>query len=386
MRLVIAILTSGTEYVPILPGRSEAVRPGAAFRRKLRMPEDGFCRELAVYGSGLDLDVVVICPDRAAGEWHSYRLAEGEWQECGPLLPDIVYDRCFGCQAGERSRCRTLLKTLAERKPFVLLSSELPGKWEVYRTLRRYPELAPLLPPTMRYDGAASLRAAARAYGDDLILKPAAGMQGRGIIRIRTVGGRLRLTGRSRLNRPFTLSFADATGCSEWTKRFIGTAHYLIQPYLQLADSSGRPFDLRVLMQKNGNGRWTETGSAIRLGFPGSVTSNLHGGGTPRPARAWLRETYGETAADDLLGNIVRWSHTAAETLEQNYGRFAEIGFDYGIDRNGRPWLLEANSKPGRQSFRMLGDSQAAKDSVIQPLLYARLLGRRYSPFETNVS
>ena len=32
-------------------------------------------------------------------------------------------------------------------------------------------------------------------------------------------------------------------------------------------------------------------------------------------------------------------------------GMLAEIGYDFGIDKDGKIWLFEANSKPGRSIF-----------------------------------
>ncbi len=42
-----------------------------------------------------------------------------------------------------------------------------------------------------------------------------------------------------------------------------------------------------------------------------------------------------------------------SKALERNMeGIIGEIGFDFGLDRNGHVWLFEANSKPGRSIFK----------------------------------
>ena len=39
--------------------------------------------------------------------------------------------------------------------------------------------------------------------------------------------------------------------------------------------------------------------------------------------------------------------------LEKNMeGIIGELGFDFGIDKTGKVWLFEANSKPGRSIFK----------------------------------
>ncbi|WP_277714094.1 YheC/YheD family protein [Paenibacillus mucilaginosus] len=62
------------------------------------------------------------------------------------------------------------------------------------------------------------------------------------------------------------------------------------------------------------------------------------------------------------------------EALEAGYGRFAELGIDFGVDRDGRLWLLEVNSKPGRSVFTLLGDARAAEAALLRPLQYAASL------------
>lgn len=90
----------------------------------------------------------------------------------------------------------------------------------------------------------------------------------------------MRVRGRDGTNTPFQYVFDSQAEGLNWIHEFIGSRRYIIQPFLHLTNSKGQPFDVRVLMQKNGLGRWTLTGMAVRLGNQGSLTSNLHGGGT----------------------------------------------------------------------------------------------------------
>jgi hypothetical protein len=154
-------------------------------------------------------------------------------------------------------------------------------------------------------------------------------------------------------------------------QRWIGKRVYLMQPMLDLRGSMGEPFDIRSLMQKNKNGRWTLTGVAARCGAPGTVTANLHGGGFAASAKEVLVPLFGEQRGSELLQEISRVSFLLVTRLEETLGRFAEIGLDYGVDRSGRLWFLEANSKPGRAAMGSAGEDAALK-AVEQPLSYAR--------------
>jgi len=69
----------------------------------------------------------------------------------------------------------------------------------------------------------------------------------------------------------------------------------------------------------------------------------------------------------------------AAEAAESSFGRFAELGLDFGVEPDGRLWLLEMNSRPGREAFAGFAGG-TARTAVERPLLYARLLCEGPSP------
>ncbi|MNN57292.1 Endospore coat-associated protein YheD [compost metagenome] len=57
--------------------------------------------------------------------------------------------------------------------------------------------------------------------------------------------------------------------------------------------------------------------------------------------------------------------------LEACNGRMAELGLDLGVDRDGRVWIIEANTKPGRSIFRKLGQEKLLLQAERNPIAYA---------------
>ncbi|QYR20408.1 YheC/YheD family protein [Paenibacillus sp. sptzw28] len=346
----------------------------------LAMPEDEFCRQLCRFGRNLGLLVYLFDSsglESASRRVAGYSLEDGLWNPGSYPPPDVVYDRSLCRNAEQRRRRSISLAELKLLKPFVLLNGTLPGKLDVYAALQDDEQLRPWLPLTMCYSGA-ELASLERRYPDGLFLKPSAGSHGRGAVRLSRWREGCRIDGRDRRNEPISLQFDHFSSAAQWLERFIGTAVYTVQPYLRLNGSDGMAFDVRVLMQKDETGRWCYTGSALRKGSPGSVTANLHGGGTARKADDALSEQFGSASAAKLLARMRRIAGRAAVSLEERFGRLAELGFDFGVEPDGRLWLLEANAKPGRQSFA--GDEQAARNAVLRPLRYARLLAGGHSP------
>ncbi|GLX69604.1 YheC/YheD family protein [Paenibacillus glycanilyticus] len=358
----------------------------------VKMPEPKFARMLSEAATRLGMDLFVFSPaqyEERSGQLSGFRFRNGSWMKETCQLPDILYDRCFYRNAEEKSRCRALRAVIKERQPAIPLNGNLPGKWEVYNALRQDYLLAPLLPQTIRLDRLDRIRQLFKDGSRDIFLKPSAGMQGKGAIHLKQCPLTKEWTaaGRTRSNTPFRHQFGDYATLASWAQRFLAVSSYIAQPYLPLTDTHGHPFDLRVLVQKNGNGRWTITGTAIRTGRSDSITSNLHGGGTATRATEYLVSKYGSAKAEQMMNKIHHASLHASEKLESFYGRLAELGIDFGIEQSGTVWLLEVNSRPGRSSFEQSGDRMAEQLSIEQPLKYARLLAQRIrKPLITNDS
>lgn len=295
-----------------------------------------------------------------------------DWR-CSPHpLPGVVYDRSWPDSREESVHIRQAVSRMESAGKLQYLNSKLPDKWRVYSVLSKYEDLSRLLPPTELYDGPDSLRACLDRNGGAAFLKPASGSQGRRTAAcIRGKDGGLRICGRQSDNRPFDLAFDDEQEAAGKLRRWIGTRTYLMQPLLALNGPEGEPFDIRVLLQKNGRGYWAVTGAAARIGSSGTFTANLHGGGSAEPADRRLSALFGTDRSADLMKAVREACRAIVRRLESHFGRFCELGLDFGVDRSGRLWFLEANSKPGRYAMAGISDS-AAETAAARPIAYAK--------------
>ena len=366
--------------------RNDVRRPAQAYLGILVCPKPGpvpfgssaFYRKLAAAGETLGLAVYVFALDwidwdarRVAG--YAYDKARARWTRGTFPLPRLVYDRAFPRAKAELMRLRAGVARLAAEPGVALLGRGLGGKLDVYRLLAKERALAPLLPPSEPYAGPASLARFLRERGD-VVAKPQGGTHGKGVFRLRkTTAGAYEARGRTASNRPLALRFGGLDALLRWADaRLIGGRPFLLQPYLELTTPSGAPFDIRALVQKNGEGRWTFTGAAARVGRPGGLTSNLHGGGSPRSAADVLEERFGRAEAERVLGRIRRAALAIPPVLERGHGPLLELGIDFGVDAGGQVWVLEVNSKPGRTSFTRLVDDRVGIAAVTSPIRYAR--------------
>lgn len=343
--------------------------------------EPGFCRKLCLIGSKQGLTVYVFCASSVRTDRESvlgFIHENGSWRKRLFPPPDIVYDRCFAQDHKQQERKHRALSLLCKTHPFVYLARGLTGKWRVYQALEKYPAIAPHLPETSTYESASQLAEWLDSHQGDAFLKPQVGTHGKHTLRVSVLKNReqdsLRIIGRNGQNEVLRHLFKTKQGGIQWIDRFTGSRPFLIQPYLDLVTSGGEPYDIRVLVQKNDKGAWELTGMAARVGPKHALTSNLHGGGTARRALPLLVREHGELAARKIHDLIRELSMTIPCSLESHFGRLAELGIDFGVDRNGAVWVLEVNSKPGRSSFFRIGEPLSAKKAIENPILYARYL------------
>lgn len=347
-------------------------RPGSS--PPVSEPEYGgrLCREAGRLG----LDIIIFTPEGISADETAvtgYTLTpDNEWALRTLPVPALVYNRTFIGSRAEGASVRSALAAL-KAAGSVSWAQPLPGKWAVYDRLRRHPEAAGLLPETRLYTGRRELAAMLAERERGVFLKPAAGSHGKGVLHARLSGGGLRIAGRSRGNAVFTRSYSGLQDGLEWIDRNIGGRTYILQPFLPLETPDGKPFDIRALVQKDESGQWRLTGMAARIGASGSLTSNLHGGGTAVRAAAFLHSAFGHSAPF-IEAELKHSSALLPPLLEGAFGRLGELGLDFGLDPGGRLYLLEANSKPGRSVFALAGDRRAAGLSVLRPLHYARHL------------
>lgn len=342
-----------------------------------------FCRRLTLAGSRHNLKVYVFSaegiPDSGA-TFEGYQYTGGQWLTVTFPVPDIIYDRVNYHDPSQLQVIREGLARLTEDGyPFQYLARGLSGKWNVYRSLKRKEIFRPHLPKTAKYVSSRQLAKWLLHHNHEVFLKPHSGTHGKMTLHVRRAGDGQDLTviGRDSHNVQFHKHFHDWKTGAAWIEGFMGERAFIIQPYLQLTNSKGRPFDIRVLMQKNESGRWGLTGMAVRLGGQNSATSNLHGGGTAVGAGRFMNQEFGEPAAARIFDTIRRLSADIPEHLESCFGRLAELGIDFGVDRDGRVWIIEVNSKPGRSAFFQIGDPVSARESVENPVRYARYLWLR---------
>lgn len=267
------------------------------------------------------------------------------WVACRMPIPDVVYNRVQSRPAERRIRSRGLLLRL-QKAGAVVFNPHYLNKWSVYRHLVQDPEVRPFLPETRRFRSARDAVVLLNRYGR-IFLKPSGGSLGLGAAQVvRGKGGVLSY----RMNTMAGRSTHGRLRSVRHLRRVLPARRdYLVQRGIHLARVSGRPYDVRALVQKDADGEWRFTGAAARIAGRGRITTHVPRGGSRRPLKEVLLETFGAERIQEITEKLQEACLKAAKGLERATGRmFGELSLDVGIDRDGEVWILEMNAKPFR--------------------------------------
>ncbi len=337
-----------------------------------------FYRRLIHIGNKLNIQVFVFSPKRI--HWlnqqvlgYSFDQSNERWVQKNFPLPHLIYDRCFYTSRYEFSNHKMMIDRLKHYK-IEFLGLPLKGKSEVQHILLKDPFIRPFIPLTITHLNIKKTIHWFEIY-NEAFLKPNSGSQGKGTLHIiRDTHEHYIIKGRDQHNEAFELNFDQQFEFLAWLRQFIGKRKYMIQSFLSLKNKFNQPYDVRSLVQKNLKGKWQITGMAIRCGQTGSITSNLHGGGAAKPIFPFLLNEFEADLANHIHHQLIELSERIPMYLEKAYGRLIELGIDLGIDQQGRVWILEINSKPGRAVFKQLKDISKRKQSICNPIFFARYL------------
>ncbi|HEY8418626.1 MAG TPA: YheC/YheD family protein [Limnochordales bacterium] len=255
--------------------------------------------------------------------------------------PHVVFDRAIGLPQADG--LEGFWRALTARGTAVF-NGELGDKWRMHTHLSTYPELRPHLPETRRLDSEETLRAMLERWGI-VYVKPAGGYMGRGIVQVaRFRRGWCRLTFAGRRAPRVVPEAALGAVLAPW----IAGGACIVQQGVDLVRIGGAVCDVRVLVLKDGRGRWRVVGTTVRRGRPGMIASNLHQGGHPVPFRALARRVPRPPGALPLKAAIHRLVGRLLAAVDAAAPLAGDVGIDIGVDRAGRLWIIEINTKPGR--------------------------------------
>lgn len=209
--------------------------------------------------------------------------------------------------------------------------------------------------PATRIFRESAFRAMLDRYGS-VIVKPATGWGGAGVMRItagKDGGCTIRYGAKATTARNPREAYAIV-------RRKAGRRTCLVQQTVKLATVGGRPFDVRVMVQRTGRSHWTATAKLAKVAGPGHIITNVaRSGGRVLPVKTAIRRSLGNSEAGPISRRLDQVALTAVRRLHRYYPAINTVGMDLGVDRRGKVWIIEANFNPAKSLFRRLKDKSA---------------------------
>ncbi|ETT39640.1 MULTISPECIES: YheC/YheD family protein [unclassified Paenibacillus] len=159
----------------------------------------------------------------------------------------------------------------------------------------------------------------------------------------------------------------------------VGDRTYLVQQGIDLLQHQNRPFDLRVLTQKNPQGSWESTGMLGRVAAPQKVITNYHSGGSVFPVDTLFKEHMSSDEMSATIQQLKSLGVRIGAQLETAYPGLKELGLDVAMDQHHDLWLLEVNTLPSIIVFKLFPNKAIYRRIHRYAVAYGRLKPKRKS-------
>lgn len=330
--------------------------PNGASCRRPRRPQWEPMAELIRLGEQAGVLAYVFSP--AGVDWTARRVlgfrcggssdaASTRWRSGTFPLPDVVYNRVPTRIAEGRSAVQRTLRRFYTTLSGRVFNPHYLNKSGVARALRGDPDVGRYVPATSPFGDGSNLQRFAQRHRI-VYVKSVGGSLGNDMMRLSpTQAGGWLLKYNAGPFRTQSMRSYEWGALLSHIRRLTKGRPFVMQQGIRLATADGRPFDLRILVQKLPTGRWNFTGGAARVAGRGQITTHVPRGGRRLPMNTALEKAFGPAAAGSLAADVAGLATRAAHVLERKLGRpFVEMSLDIGVDRDGHPWIFEMNAKP----------------------------------------
>lgn len=286
-------------------------------------------------------------------------------------IPRVVHNRAIYMRSALHRRIRSLVKSN------VTLFNQVNryGKIDIHRLLVADPLVCPHLPETL-IANKTTVRDMMKNH-KALILKPNNSSVGRGIMKLEHTdnGWRttyMRPTGKG--IRKWRMMDTRAGTLPAIVRSRLANKKYLAQQMLPLACYKGRPFDLRVSVQRNGTGQWKVTGIIGKVAPPYTFLTNAAQGGTIYPFEHLALTSLPHIPVEELYNRLNYFSLLVANRLSDKLPQLADLGLDIGLSHGGMPLFIECNGRDQRYTFRKANLHDTWQATYTNPIAYGASL------------
>ncbi len=232
------------------------------------------------------------------------------------------------------------------------MGNSYKDKWKKFNILKKSSYLASKLPQTNKMTEKTLWEMVDQHK--QVILKPTQGKGGEGVIQVSKEDN-----GKYQIHTEKNIRFKSGKKKTYYyIKKMMKPAIYMVQERIPLAKVSGRPFDLRVTVQRKRKSSWRITGRLAKVAGSGYIVTNIsRSKGKVIPIESAIRQSsLRGYSTSNLLSKVDSIALKAAKQLNKSFPWLCTVGMDMALDSKGKVWIIEANFTPDHTLFLRLKD------------------------------
>ncbi|MFC4077088.1 YheC/YheD family protein [Salinithrix halophila] len=288
-----------------------------------------------------------------------------KWVKRTIPFPSCVINKRFTTKT---RACRRLEREIG--KGFVFNVKNRFDKWVVYKILHASP-VRPYLPFTVPLENR-RLRALLNP-GSSWFVKPRNGYKGKRVYKVSRGPAVFHIHTGS--NTP-AYSFKDRHSFEAKLRSLVGGAPCIMQREIPLLPVKKQLAEIRFFVQKDGTGRWRGTGGFAKVSYPDVHLTN-HLSHMERIPEVLKQSGFEESRHEGIIEKLQKVGTQTAAHLERQIGHLGEITVDFGVDREGKPWIIEVNGFPSTQLIEESENPMLIRTYYSRPLQYAAYLTKK---------
>jgi hypothetical protein len=286
---------------------------------------------------------------RAVG--YSYNFQMRLWKKELLPLPHVIYNRIPYRKFELIPEVQQVIQSCQRHRNIHFFNPAFFNKWTLFEWLNKSKETQVYIPTTRKLTTSKELESLLQKHAC-LYLKPIRGKAGKGIMKVSRIKEKITNVQKYQLSvqdktRSHISRYTNVPQLWAQINEMTGTQDYIMQQGITLSLYKQRPFDLRILAQKNIKGLWSIAGIGARLAGKLSITTHVPRGGSIDDPAKLLGASFGVLGSKKILQRARLASLTIAKQIEKASGSIlGEMSLDLGVDTEGQIWFFEANSKP----------------------------------------
>ncbi len=280
-------------------------------------------------------------------QFSGYSFHQKQWKNHLFPEPNAIYNR-IGSRLFETSKVYQQFTHFLDKKDIPYFNHSFLDKWDLHQAMSSFPEIIPYLPDTTLFNDYENFTQKLNLY-DCIFLKPVRGSQGKQILKIKKADNGY-IVYYSSFSQEISSYFTSSYQLYKRLTERLNKKRYIIQQGINLVQfEKERPTDFRILCIKKDNNQWNVISSVARISSKEKMVSNLAQGGEQKKSIDVLTTIYCEKLAKQYVKLMGELALEVANLISESFeGLFGELGIDIALDKEGKLWIIEVNSKPSK--------------------------------------